>query len=1109
MLLTILSFSFFLSAVYSYNYIYLGVSQACLEDLGLNEVSPLHSQSNETLPQRPKLQSNTSDTIRYNKIYRDNPELDNQPSIYIPGWNLTRADMELNNIKAVNYTKNIETETNEYIESVGINPTYIYQKISIKIDQYINNVSLFIQDDIKATIYDESNSWEVAVLNCSNDKWGTPNGSIKSLLQPHPINDAAHWELFDFLNSDVDPVFLNTSQTNWTLDEVGNRKYWFALRVKIPPNDPGLKLLYLNPDGGVLSNIGEGDTFKKYLTNERIGKIIHTNAVDFFADPPINGTRLEGTLNSFKDIDSDRFIAEPEINNLTIVLNFTISNLTSYTIDDLKNGLIYNFFSQMSVLTHMILRITTKVSAPIDMYHVYVRNYSHANAWVDFTDKMYLYQEEETSLNWIIGDWNDKIELISLINTTNDVNKLSLALQYNSSSYFNVSINKCTFDFFEPVMQQNAILPHDPMIRELLYPNSDNILNGTHYWGPQDLEKLKLNDDKYYFAQSETNNLSMEFKFNLDPDIDSSYWQTDVYDFMYYYPNPVVPVMEIRIVQNVSIESPNNLSLAILEAYKGDRRVDLLSEAQNQLDWVALSEDPNLFANITEKAQYWILPWSLSWLALQFVDPSDNSIRLRLRYVSVAPLERFNVTIDEFTVKMHLQNLISSDITCKIGFGLDNNDILPSHIELKVSGIDVVDSGIGEGTWDNDIFGVPTQGYYEFNVTSIWNSITFDVVGTFYLEQYDKYTTELEILEIDTYQNNTIYGTKILIKGKLLYNGTTIPIDKETISIQIISENGVLETLNDVTNSEGIFQIEYTLPEGYSWVNIKLVYSPTDSIYASTESRQDLRIYLISQAQYAVNVIINILPLILIISVVLAATLAIRHQKLNKLRAYWAEDATTLNDLLNITSIIIILKDSGVSVYNKMLGAGEFESNLISGFLHAIAQFKKEIKRDLDEKDASKGFIMDYGDFKIVIYDGQYARVALILDRDPSDQLRDNQRMFTGEFEDRFKKSLENFTGAVTQFQATDIIVEKYFNISLMSPLRLGDYTEKDFDNLNILEKALIEVAEEMQKEKKFFFVSSLLSFGLAGRKESREKIISNILSLKNKRILIPVQNLP
>ncbi|GAJ24152.1 unnamed protein product [marine sediment metagenome] len=83
-------------------------------------------------------------------------------------------------------------------------------------------------------------------------------------------------------------------------------------------------------------------------------------------------------------------------------------------------------------------------------------------------------------------------------------------------------------------------------------------------------------------------------------------------------------------------------------------------------------------------------------------------------------------------------------------------------------------------------------------------------------------------------------------------------------------------------------------------------------------------------------------------------------------------------------------------------------------------------------------------------------------------------------------------------------MIEKYFNITLMYPLKLASY--RDVFKLNTLEKVLVEVAEQIQKERKFFFVSSLLSFGIAGRKESRDQIISSILSLKNKGIIVPIE---
>jgi hypothetical protein len=73
-----------------------------------------------------------------------------------------------------------------------------------------------------------------------------------------------------------------------------------------------------------------------------------------------------------------------------------------------------------------------------------------------------------------------------------------------------------------------------------------------------------------------------------------------------------------------------------------------------------------------------------------------------------------------------------------------------------------------------------------------------------------------------------------------------------------------------------------------------------------------------------------------------------------------------------------------------------------------------------------------------------------------------------------------------------------------MYPLQLGKHWQ--FTKLNKLETSLVEVAEQMEKERKFFFISRLLSYGLAGRKASRDQIISTILNLKRRGIIVPVE---
>jgi hypothetical protein len=248
------------------------------------------------------------------------------------------------------------------------------------------------------------------------------------------------------------------------------------------------------------------------------------------------------------------------------------------------------------------------------------------------------------------------------------------------------------------------------------------------------------------------------------------------------------------------------------------------------------------------------------------------------------------------------------------------------------------------------------------------------------------------------------------------------------------------------------------------------------------------------------------LPYILGILAALFAIVMVRRRRLNKLRDLWSQDALILDDLLKISYIMIIHKDAGVVIYNKRIGIEEIDQDLIGGFLHAISQFRKEFKKKKTGSSLQKGFEMDYYDFKIMITDGDYVRVAMVCEGKPSEFLKENQRKFTEEFEKHYGKHLRKFDGSMAPFRSTDSLIDKYFHTDLAYPLRLSEITQLDFDELDSLETALIEVAEEIQKDKKFFFISNLLSFGLAGRKESRNQIISTIISLQEKGIFKPVE---
>ena len=305
------------------------------------------------------------------------------------------------------------------------------------------------------------------------------------------------------------------------------------------------------------------------------------------------------------------------------------------------------------------------------------------------------------------------------------------------------------------------------------------------------------------------------------------------------------------------------------------------------------------------------------------------------------------------------------------------------------------------------------------------------------------------------------------------------------------------------SNDEGIIQIEYTLPSGFRQISINLVYNASETFYMYGVSTQTLTINLISQTEYYLNIFSNYLPYIGVVLGILILTIIITKYRKTKLRRFWKGEAKILDDLLKISYIMIIHKNIGVSILNKQISLEGIDSDLISGFLQAISQFRSEIKK-VPSDTKRQSFQMDYGDFKINIADGEYVRVALILEGEPSDKLKQSHYQFTEHFENRYNNILTTFSGELTPFRGADDLIERQFNISLVYPLQLAKHV--GVIKKKGLEKTLVEVAEQIQKERKFFFISSLLNFALAGRKASRDEIISTIIQMKRKGLLIPVE---
>ncbi len=1353
-------------------------------------------------------------------INRYQSDLDVQPSLFLQDWNITRANMMFTNLDAVNYTKDIETDTTEFIYSSIHGPIYFYQKFSVELSQYVNNVSVFIQDINNPTLFTDENSWEVAILNCSNDNQGSPNvnNTLGLLQKPHPIVYAAHWEVFDYKNSDIGAIYLDVTKTNWTV-ESGTIKYWFAMRIKIPPDDSqaqgGPKFLYFSPDGEDPNDKGEGDTFAinpsfftdKYYTNHAVENVTaFGNHTEYYSQFNV------GNLSSFVKMDNDRYFAESN-NSLIYSANLTQINVKFYLEELSGNGITYEDLSDPAKRNEINwweehyryinnFNISYALNCSIENIFwswLYLKN--NTGDFVPIFPISPMNKTTEDLFEIVISDPYFKLYIINNYINFTDSNSITFQFFLADPQAFNTTINQLTVRVRElPVL--NSMIPHDPLLQDLNYASDVSIFNGTSSMSTIDaINSLNTIDKKRYNISATTTNVSIEFKFNVLSGLESSIFNvTDLDDWVFKQPNPIVPQIDIRITSNVSVYNKNSLNESVLEVYKGDVNNTYFTAEQNSSTWIRIDElGNNSYAFNQEITNITYLDPFTTWIFMQLVNVSDdNSIRFRLRYVGNETFQNFNVSINEFALIIYVQNAISSDITSKLGFGLNSNSLKPSDIHLKNFGAIIPDNGLWEMNISN---GIPTQGFYYFNVTSIWPAVRFDVSGNYTIEKSQNYNWEyllaqnnpkilwnvsadivyysyysnidesrglqfnvpLEWLLIEVYnsssspptvsggwywtiQSNNIFKTITLYNisdgfwkigmnssmsilnmnysatgeikiDQIMVANASIPLHYGgEVNFEVYSESSSMifsdyDILNetalenstyfkwnvlDTTSNTGKYYLKtywvnhnqthaflsldvlqinvskwasnftyiplpgiirfgqdisldldfscenssisfegfpvkfsikystltqlftkyidtnyetslnYTIPDSFNGnlnitilfdgnyridgyieefsldieeklgVNIEFVITPdvqyltgtyyfsvkvTDEldnplesvelifklldgqnnvayeittrsneegiasaslnlqnlgssftiqvsfaekgIYASAEiSSESLRV--INEFTRFMESFIQYLPFIILGIVVISTFITVRYIMKSRKRRVWADDATVLDDLVKISYILIISKEAGLSIYHKQISFEDIDSDLISGFLQAISAFKSEIKKSTTTIAKRPGFEMDYVDFKIVITDGAYVRVALVLEGTPSEKLKENQWLFTDKFEERFTPLLKDFDGDITPFKQSDDLVEKYFNITLIYPLKLGKHY--GVIKLKGLEKDLVEMAAEIQKERKVFFISSLLNLALAARKASRDEIISTILSLREKELIIPVE---
>ncbi|WP_457558035.1 hypothetical protein [Candidatus Harpocratesius sp.] len=358
-------------------------------------------------------------------------------------------------------------------------------------------------------------------------------------------------------------------------------------------------------------------------------------------------------------------------------------------------------------------------------------------------------------------------------------------------------------------------------------------------------------------------------------------------------------------------------------------------------------------------------------------------------------------------------------------------------------------------------------GKIRFNYT-VPISDTMDMlisVNTIETQTIDNYETFQLIKTLPQMETNLViigatsqedFAGEFSIKIQLL-DSEGNGIEGERIWFILKNENSVeVKNSSAITNEEGIAVTTFQIDSVGEYYVEPLFMS--DGIYKeasiSTNSAEisSLRV---------VNVWIRIWDNIIVISIATGCFIALSSiyyrgfyvPRKRKQIAALMEMHQRFVDIENLQYLMIIHKSAGLSLFSQTFTEIPIDGNLISGFLSAITSFGKEIGSKVSnstESDAANAEYITseekstgleelaYKQFKIVMIEGNYVKIAVLLLKSASDTLKDKIKEFTSAFESENSEILPNWSGKMLPPEPIVRLIETHLFADLLYEHRLA-----------------------------------------------------------------------
>lgn len=655
-------------------------------------------------------------------------------------------------------------------------------------------------------------------------------------------------------------------------------------------------------------------------------------------------------------------------------------------------------------------------------------------------------------------------------------------------------------------LAENATIYDQIQINTTIY----NQTNGVCY-----LTILYPNGRSSFKNQTQITSETAIFTFRpgLDPDTSGGnytfiiYWSngTEIgWDIQYLYFTPIPA--NITILSAIPTPYINDLSKSILIRYNDSRGVNLTGATVyatlggNIVNWEDIYQ---LSLNPNDKGKYRI-KLNTTGLNNQIYYLNGWVEKEGYKNVTISPIQ-VQVLPVPTSLNPNMPNITQYQnepisFSCSFKDTFHGTGIDWAYINYTIIGTDISGSlanimpGESVYTVENvelkDLFDHGTP--YQINLTAIANNCQS---ASLLIDLFVKNKTPT-ILSIVDVSGSHIQGRSMRIRARLQNALTNDGIPNATIRFSFA---GVIQERIALTDQDGYAEIEISVPANS--FTISAFFDETTSIAEATPYQTDVNVIKYSDIALWLGIIIGVI----FVSVLLVRQFYIVPKRNRREKAY-QKISQKFSDVANLRQLLILHKVSSGCLYQESIG-GQIDGDLISGFLSAISSFQGELKTDkvpYKEVKAS-GFELNYEDYKIIVFPGEYINIALIFDEVPSNEFRLTVQNLVREYEARYKEYLVNFRGDVTPFKdSSDFIADKIeLNLSWPHQLHRPSVSTK----LSALEEGLIQIADTVMKSQvqNYFFLPSIISIAHASGTKSKFEIIANVYELRKRTIFRPI----